>query len=162
MSRIRDIAQNCEAKLHGFRRTQDGVVVSFVVHPEQVPQALALDPLGSRYMLAFVAIGDDEQPLPPGQSKEPPISKSSAHGKARYASSTERKQALVRACAYAKDARFRSWLRVETEAGAVDAIRHACGIESRREIESDPRAYDAFIRLETDYKIANNLMAAPR
>ncbi len=58
-------ATNCEVKLHGFRRTADGVVVSFVVHPAEVPNALALDPLGTRYMLALAAIGDDETPIPP-------------------------------------------------------------------------------------------------
>lgn len=60
-------AANCEVKLHSFRRTQDGTVVSFLIHPAETPQALALDPLGTRYMLAFAAIGDNEQPVtPPG------------------------------------------------------------------------------------------------
>lgn len=58
-------AAHCEAKLHGFRRTADGVVVSFVLHPHEVPPVLALDPLGTRYMLALCAIGDDEQPVSP-------------------------------------------------------------------------------------------------
>lgn len=54
-------AAHCEAKLHGFRKTQDGIVVSFVLHPQDWPQALALDPLGTRYMLAVAQIGDDER-----------------------------------------------------------------------------------------------------
>ena len=54
-------AAHCEAKLHGFRKTQDGIVVSFVLHPQDWPQQLALDPLGTRYMLAVAQIGDDEQ-----------------------------------------------------------------------------------------------------
>jgi len=58
-------AFHVEAKLHAFRKTQDGVVVSFVVSPIDMPQALALDPLGTRYMLALCAIGDDELPVSP-------------------------------------------------------------------------------------------------
>ena len=63
-------AAHCEAKLHGFRKTQDGIVVSFVLHPQDWPQALALDPLGTRYMLAVAQIGDDEQPVT-GSSPSP-------------------------------------------------------------------------------------------
>lgn len=57
-----DAAFHCEAKKHGFRQTQDGVVVSFVLHPQEVPAALTLASLGTRYMLVFAEIGDDEKP----------------------------------------------------------------------------------------------------
>ena len=55
-------ADHCEAKLHALRKTQDGVVVSFVLHPNDIPDRLMLSNLGTRYMLAFAEIGDDEQP----------------------------------------------------------------------------------------------------
>jgi hypothetical protein len=64
-------ASHCEAKLHGFRRTAEGVVVSFVLHPAEVPQALALDPLGTRYMIALAQIGDDELPIPQAGTHNP-------------------------------------------------------------------------------------------
>ena len=47
---------NFEAKLLGFRRTQDGVVVSYVVHPSDVSAELAIAPLGTRYMVAVAEI----------------------------------------------------------------------------------------------------------
>lgn len=50
-----------EAKLHAFRRTQDGVVISYVVHPDDVSTAMATAPLGTRYMIGFAIIGDTEQ-----------------------------------------------------------------------------------------------------
>lgn len=55
-----------EAKKHAYRQTQDGVVVSFVVHPNDLNAAFAVAPLGTRYVLALAEIGDDEQPNPPG------------------------------------------------------------------------------------------------
>lgn len=62
MNDIRDSALHCEAKKHAYRQTQDGVVVSFVLHPQEIPDGLAIAPLGTRYMLALVEIGDDEKP----------------------------------------------------------------------------------------------------
>lgn len=51
-----------EAKKHAYRQTQDGIVVSFVVHPNDLPKALALASLGTRYMVGVEEIGDDEKP----------------------------------------------------------------------------------------------------
>lgn len=55
-----------EAKKHAYRQTQDGVVISFVVHPNDLNAALAVAPLGTRYMVAVAEIGDDEQPISSG------------------------------------------------------------------------------------------------
>ena len=80
---IREMAEKCEAKLYAFRKSRDGMICSFVLHPSDVPQGLQLAPIGQRYVLAFVAIGDDEQPTgkdgnnqqpapasPPGRAKK--------------------------------------------------------------------------------------------
>ena len=56
---------HCEAKKHGYRQTADGIVVSFVLHPNEVPDDVALAALGTRYMLVFTRIGDDEEPQVP-------------------------------------------------------------------------------------------------
>jgi hypothetical protein len=53
-----------EAKKIAYRQSRDGLVVSFVIHPNDMPDALAVAPLGQRYMLALAAIGDDEKPIP--------------------------------------------------------------------------------------------------
>lgn len=74
-------AAHCEAKLHGFRKTQDGIVVSFVLHPQEAPSCFALDPLGTRYMLAVAQIGDDEQPVT-GSSRESAASLPGRHSPA--------------------------------------------------------------------------------
>src|SRR3990167_8438755 len=59
----RKVALHGEAKKHGYRQTREGVVVSFALHPREVPGGLATAPLGTRYMLALAEIGDDEQPV---------------------------------------------------------------------------------------------------
>lgn len=50
------MSNHFEAKLHAYRRTQDGAVVSFVIHPNDVTADLATAPLGTRFMIGFAEI----------------------------------------------------------------------------------------------------------
>lgn len=59
----REVAAHCEAKLYAFRKTRDGTIVSFVLHPQEMPDKLATADIGARFMLAMVEIGDDERPM---------------------------------------------------------------------------------------------------
>jgi hypothetical protein len=59
----REAAMNCEAKFYAFRKTKDGTIVSFVLHPQDVPDGLATAEIGARFVLALVEIGEDEKPL---------------------------------------------------------------------------------------------------
>jgi hypothetical protein len=63
MGAFHAVANHFEAKKHAYRQTQDGVVISFVVHPNDVSAEMAMAPLGMRYMVAFAEIGDDEVPV---------------------------------------------------------------------------------------------------
>lgn len=63
-------AVHCEALKVAYRQTKDGLVVSFVIHPNDMPDALAVAPLGTRYMLVVSQIGDDEQPVPPAGAQD--------------------------------------------------------------------------------------------
>lgn len=58
----REAAMNCEAKFYAFRKTRDGTIVSFVLHPNEVPDGLATANIGARFVLAMVEINDNEQP----------------------------------------------------------------------------------------------------
>jgi hypothetical protein len=55
-------AGNFEAKKWGYRQTQEGIVISFLCHPNDVSPEIACAPLGTHYMVAFAKIGDDGQP----------------------------------------------------------------------------------------------------
>ena len=112
-------ADHCEAKLHGFRRTQDGVVVSFVVHPQQVPECLALDPLGTRYQLAMAQIGDDEKPVVLTKQQ-----RTSFHNM-----SIGQQAAL--AC---RNVVFQKWISADNEHAAAVALRRNFDVKSRADI----------------------------
>ena len=60
----RDNALHCEMVKYAYRQTKDGVVVSFVVHPNDVPAELSASHIGARYMVVLVELGDDEKPKP--------------------------------------------------------------------------------------------------
>ena len=47
---------------HGFRQTQQGVVVSYLVDPVDMPDKLATDPLGTMYGAVLVEVDENDQP----------------------------------------------------------------------------------------------------
>jgi uncharacterized OB-fold protein len=58
----REAAINFEAKLYAFRKTKEGTVVSFVVHPNDMTDKLAILDIGARVVIAAVELADDETP----------------------------------------------------------------------------------------------------
>jgi len=54
-------AAHFEAKKHAYRQCQDGIVVSFLIHPADISSEIAMAALGTRFMVAFAEIGDDER-----------------------------------------------------------------------------------------------------
>jgi hypothetical protein len=158
-------AFSTEVKLHALRRSKEGVVVSLVLHPQSVPEQILTAELGTRFMLAWVQIGDDEQPAEPGKVAQFPDR--SRQAREHYQQSDAMEQARVRAAMLAKDERFRHWAfpmntDSHTEKDVAEFIREACGIETRRMIATDDEAYRKFLALETEYKIAIGEIAAPR
>jgi hypothetical protein len=67
----RDSALHCEMVKYALRQNKDGVVVSFVVHPNDIPAALSTSHIGSRSWWRLVQIGDDERPIPPAAKENP-------------------------------------------------------------------------------------------
>ena len=94
----------------------------------------------------------------------------SVAGKERYLLSDERERAVTRAAMLPNDPQFRQWLRDRrgwkaihfTVGDAADEIRHLCAINSRRELLTNDKAYEAFLALETEYGIASGKIAEPR
>lgn len=161
-------AIDCTAKLCAFRKTRDGVVASFVIHPNEVPEKLQTDPIGTSYVMALVEV-DDATGQPKGgdvdhkgQSKSAPsnlgrdntsprpLPDKPAGGAKSYA------QEAGRLCA---DTRFRSFLGekfnigdVLTEYGATIQIYQLCNVSTRRDIIEGTYAADQFNKLVAEYE----------
>jgi len=52
-----------EAKKVALKQTKDGIVMSLAIHPDELPEELIRDFVGSRYMVVMVRLGDTEEPL---------------------------------------------------------------------------------------------------
>ena len=165
----RDAALSCEAKKHAYRQTQDGVVISFVLHPQEVPDGLALAPLGTRFSLVVVEIGDDEQPV-----KNVAANGSQAATREVVAGDTAPSPARrpftslplpQQAALLCQDKVFWSFIREEwdreclSELEATDLLYERYQIESRRDIKAGTRPASEFVN-DREQFLAWKLVAA--
>jgi len=128
-----DIAESFEAKKYAYRQTKDGMVLSFVLHPDDVPKEMATAPIGQRYMIACAQIDDHENPIRPRAT-------------------TDAEKALARANLICRDETYIQWVpmnyyqwhvvdqTLEDEEYAAQVIRSISGIESRSELKTNPEA----------------------
>ena len=127
----------------GLRQSKDGYTLSLVVHPDDLPDDLMRDFVGSRYMVVMVRVGDDEQPLDrdaafPGDN------------------------AVKIAGMLCRDKDFWEWIFTvaAVEVGNEDECREwLCdylGIEARRELKTSPEARDLFTKLHKSYNAWRN------
>ena len=152
-------AAHFEAKKHAYRQTQDGIVISFVVHPNDVAAALATAPLGTRYMVAFAEIGDDEKP------KESPTDKPASSqgapagvGRRKFGDLPFSQRAALR-CA---DPAFQKWMGHSNEADTAEDVRQSCGIKSRAELDTNDQAATVWCQIDSSYMEATGRIAEQR
>ena len=170
-------SSHCEAVKLSYRQTKDGLVVSFAIHPNDMPDDLATAALGTRYMLALAKIGDDEKPIAgsrPTQSdthgdlgQAPPAPK----GKRSFADMA----ASQRSAILCGDPIFQEWITIRNRAvydptenedvrknDAATYLRLECGIHSRSELDRDDQALEKYTTLETSYLVSVGRIAGPR
>lgn len=167
-----------EAKKHAYRQTQDGIVISLVLHPDDVTPELAAAPLGTILMMRYSdEIEDTSGPLPAAAGtpqpqtdapspEVPPQAPAQGSGHAGAAS-------IVQRCAIrCGELAFQEWLRKtlghppwltgqDRAAFAADWVRSWCKITSRRELATDPRAQHRWDRLEDSYLRATGRRTQP-
>jgi hypothetical protein len=155
-----DSAIHFEGVKHAYRQTKDGVVISFVVHPHDVPKGLAEAPLGSRYIVALVQVGDDAQPVPAKETAATPqpeeLDKRPAGAKRmdwRYLQPEA--QAGIR-CAdpafrvFLKEEHYPHWFKSALDAAVC--VRLICGVESRSELSSNHKARVIWKQLDDQFQ----------
>jgi hypothetical protein len=137
----RDSALHFEAVKYAYRQNREGIVVSFVVHPNDIPAELSSSHIGSRYMIALVELGDDEKPKPKKEKMD-------------WRGMTPASQAAIR-CA---DTQFRSFLRSKHGLDAKDkdeaaiAVRKMCGVTSRMELATNHKARTLWFNIDSQYR----------
>lgn len=128
-----------EAKKDSLRQTQDGLwKVTFTVKAEDMHAAILNAPMGTRYLLAAVEIGDDEQPVKRPEKELTPGEKAKRHFEA--------------SC---QDDDFMHWFfgwadgAVPTNADPREAVKAAMHIQSANELLTNPEPWN---RLWTEYQ----------
>lgn len=137
-----------EVKKHAYRQTQDGIVISFVVHPNDVSPKLAAAPLGTRYMCALVEVNEDGTPVAKEEqaSREKP-----AKDRKRWNELPLSQQAAMRCNEPAFDRFLRQRFKVDPDMGAAEIVRQACGIHSRKELDEREAPAERWRQLDADY-----------
>ena len=144
-------ANHFEAKLHALRRARDGVVVSFVVHPDDVTDAfsrLAVSPLGQRYMIAYSAIGDDEEQVI--KASDVPSEAVPQHKSRRKLEDLPLSQQIAIRC---QDSLFQQYVSEEYgRTDVVEWVRNVCGVKSRSEIKPGTKADMNWKQVDTNFQ----------
>lgn len=129
-------ARPIEVRKIAYRQSaKDGLVITFAVHPNDMPPALAAAPIGTRFAAALVEIGDDEQPIP---------SKTRQQLEASVEQERKKPNPLAQRVAITcNEPSFRKFLAELDRAspiamfdvdGAAEIVREHCGVSSRKEI----------------------------
>lgn len=133
------IAYRLEGKKDSLRQTQDnGVKVTFSIHPQDMHPALYSDPMGQRYVIVIVPIDDNEQPKqnevqqPSLRSTASPVGKGldSQRDSKSWGDMSPAQQAGIRC----SDPEFQAFLGAQDAEKAAAIVREKCGVASRSEI----------------------------
>jgi hypothetical protein len=138
-----------ESRKWAYRQTKEGTVISFLVHPNDISTEMATAPLGTRYMVAFAQIGDDEQPTEQPKPERPRQPWSSM--------SYAQRSGILR-----NDLRFMEWIGATTAESGAEFIRKKCGVDSCSKIDGDKHAIERFDKMDYQFRVATGQIAEAR
>lgn len=128
-----------EAIKTALKQTKDGYGLSLAVHPEDLPEDLMRDFVGSRYMVVMVRIGDNEQPI--NREVEFPGD-----------------HAVKMAGMMCRDTEFWKWVHIKT--GAEISSEKECAqwlsdflnIQSRKELKENQEVREVFNKYRKEFE----------
>lgn len=127
-----------EAIKSSLRQTKDGYSLTLAVHPDDLPDDLMRDFVGSRYMVVMVRIGDDEMPV------NRQLSFPGDH-------------AVKVAGMLCRDPDFWLWLEeklslsVSSENECAEWLADYLNIQSRKELKDKPEIREVFNKLKREF-----------
>jgi hypothetical protein len=127
-----------EAIKTGLRQSKDGYTLSLVVHPDDLPDDLMRDFVGSRYMIVMVRIGDDEQPV--DREEEFP----GDHAVRMSGMVCREPEFWEYASSFSGD-------DIDSEEQCALWLCEYLGIESRKELKTDSEARELFTQLRKGF-----------
>ena len=129
---------NFEAIKIGLKQSKDGFVLTLAVHPDEIPDALMRDFVGSRYQVVMVRLGDDDQPM-------------SREGEFPGDHAVKMAGILCRDSDFWKWLNDREMLMEKNEKACAEWMTSYLGIESRKELKTDTEARSLFNQLKRSF-----------
>lgn len=126
-------AMQFEAIKVALKQDRTGYVLTLSLHPDEIPEVLLRDFVGSRYGVAMVRINDDETPVHIPDAR------------VRKAGMLERDKHFW------KYLREENDLTIESKEDCIDALHNILMIHSRAELNHNKHAQEAFDDLMQDY-----------
>lgn len=132
-----------EAIKTALKQSKDGYMLSLAVHPDEIPDDLMRDFVGSRYVVVMVRLGDEEKPL---------VREEQFPGD----------MAVKMAGIVCRDPDFwewlnkKEWLMEQSEKACTEWLTSYLDIESRKELKTNQEARDLFNRLKASFDAWRN------
>jgi len=127
------MALQFEARKVSLKQDRSGYVLTLSLHPDEIPEELLRDFVGTRYACAVVRIQDDESP-------------------------TEYNNRVQKAGMLCRDENFQEFIAARlvghsiNEDQTASALCKQCGIESRSELNGNTKAQEMFDAIFADYE----------
>lgn len=125
------MALQFEARKVALKQDRTGFVLTIAIHPDECPEELMRDFVGTRYMFAAVRIQDDE-------------------------SATQYNNRVQTAAMLCKRESFWDFIGATTEQEAASRLCLRCDIISRSELNGNKHAQDLFDALVKEYEDGND------
>ena len=130
------MALQFEARKIALKQDRTGYVLTLSLHPDEVPEEILRDFVGTRYACAVVRIQDDETPT-------------------HYVNRVQKAGMLCRDHAFQEFIAERLVGHSVNEEQTAAALCKQCGITSRSELNGNAQAQEAFDAIVLDFEIWN-------
>ena len=146
-SDVSKVAVNFEAVKTSMSQSKQGTILRLALHPNEVPPSLHTDWVGSRYMVAMVKLGDDEQPVMSDQQREVDKMVASAGMLCRNDEFAE----FLHQRGYMADNDYIDSSFGEREQVVTKTLRSTLGVSSRSELKNNSEAREIFKGLTEEF-----------
>lgn len=139
-SEIAKLSSRFEAVKIAMTQDKNGHILKLAIHPNDTPEDIMRDLVGTRYMIVAVRMNDEGQPV---QSESTRVGE----------------HAVKLAATLCGDQRFQTWLAVNqltdgaSESAAVDFMRAHLGVKSRAELKTNSTARDKLMQIRDEFAI---------
>lgn len=121
------MALQFESRKVALKQDRSGFVLTLSIHPDEIPEELLRDFVGSRYGVAMVRIQDDE-------------------------SATHYNNRVQKAGMLCRSESFQKFLEADNENHAADKLCKVCNIASRSELNGNKAAQSLFDQVLSEYE----------